>query len=228
MAAQTLRLGFLLNPYAGLGGPLGLKGSDKLNAEHKTAPSRARERAKRTLQPLLARAGQLQLSSAPGPMGSDLLKQLGLPHRVLGKLAPGACHAEDSERLAAELAASGIDLLVFVGGDGTARNIVNGLGETFARQACLGIPAGVKMHSAVFAINPEAATGVIELLLDSGLVDIASQEVRDIDEDKFRQGVVRSKYYGELQVPALGQFVQTTKNSGREDEELVLADIGAY
>ncbi|MBB6523286.1 ATP-NAD kinase family protein [Pseudoteredinibacter isoporae] len=226
---SRFRLAFLLNPYAGLGGPEGLKGSDDISDDLRTQSSRSMARAKRALTPLLKQQERLSISAAPGVMGADMLIEMGFREvNVVGRL-PGEAFttAQDSERLAHELAESGIDLLLFVGGDGTARNIVNGLSGQYSEQVCLGIPAGVKMHSAVFAINPESAAEVLQLLLKNGLVDLRQQEVRDIDETLFRQGQVRSKYYGELWVPEVGHFVQQTKNSGREVEELVLADIAA-
>ncbi len=225
---SAFRLAFLLNPYAGLGGPEGLKGSDNISDDLRAQANRSMERAKRALAPLLAQQDRLSISAAPGIMGADMLLEMGFEVNVVGELSEQKfTSAEDSERLASELAESGVDLLLFVGGDGTARNIVNGLSEKHSDQVCLGIPAGVKMHSAVFAINPESAAEVLQLLLKNGLVDLREQEVRDIDENLFRQGQVRSKYYGELWVPEVGHFVQQTKNSGREVEELVLADIAA-
>lgn len=227
--ARRFRLAFLLNPYAGLGGPEGLKGSDDIDDQLKAQNSRSLERAQRALKPLLDMQSQLELFTAPGVMGANLLKAMGFEATTIGTLDDQASftNAQDTERLAAQLAQEGVDLLLFVGGDGTARNVVNGLAGDHREQVCLGIPAGVKMHSAVFAINPQSASEVLLLLLKNGLVDLREQEVRDIDEALFRQGQVRSKYYGELWVPQVGHFVQQTKNSGREVEELVLADIAA-
>ena len=227
--AQRFRLAFLLNPYAGLGGPEGFKGSDDIDDQLKAQNSRSLERAQRALKPLLDKQSQLELFTAPGVMGANLLKAMGFEATTIGTLDDQASftNAQDTERLAAQLAQEGVDLLLFVGGDGTARNVVNGLAGGHREQVCLGIPAGVKMHSAVFAINPQSASEVLLLLLKNGLVDLREQEVRDIDEALFRQGQVRSKYYGELWVPQVGHFVQQTKNSGREVEELVLADIAA-
>jgi predicted polyphosphate/ATP-dependent NAD kinase len=116
----------------------------------------------------------------------------------------------------------GVDLLLFVGGDGTARNICNAVP---ASQPVLGIPAGVKMQSGVYAITPEAAGEMIIRLVRGELVDIRQQEVRDIDEEALRQGRVKSRYYGELLVPQEGRFMQQVKSGGREVEELVLQDI---
>lgn len=54
----------------------------------------------------------------------------------------------------------GIDLLVFVGGDGTARDVV----EVLDREVpVLGIPSGVKMYSGIFAASPEAAAELVTM-----------------------------------------------------------------
>ena len=144
--------------------------------------------------------------------------------RVEGTLEPGPTSARDTRRLAARLCDRGIDLLLFAGGDGTARDICSAVPPG---QAVLGIPAGVKMHSGVFAVNPEAAGQIVRRLVAGDLVDLRERDVRDIDEEAFRRGSVRARHYGEMQVPEAGHFVQRVKESGREVEALVLDDIAA-
>ncbi|NQX88928.1 MAG: NAD(+)/NADH kinase, partial [Halioglobus sp.] len=92
----------------------------------------------------------------------------------------------------------------------------------------IGVPAGVKMHSGVFAVSPEAAGELLGRLAAGGLVGVGLQEVRDIDEQAFRQNIVRSQFYGQLQVPSDTRFLQQTKIGGREDDELAAADIAAW
>jgi predicted polyphosphate/ATP-dependent NAD kinase len=92
----------------------------------------------------------------------------------------------------------------------------------------LGIPAGVKMHSGVFAVSPEAAGELLLQLARGGLVGLKAQEVRDIDEEAFRHDVVRSRFYGEMLVPSEGRYLQHTKVGGRESHDLVAADIAAW
>jgi len=119
----------------------------------------------------------------------------------------------------------GADVIVFAGGDGTARDIFDVLGDSFP---VLGIPAGVKMHSGVFAVSPEAAAELLLTIADGGLVGLALKEVRDIDEAAFRENIVRSRFYGEMLVPASGEYLQHTKIGGVEDVDLVAADIAAW
>jgi predicted polyphosphate/ATP-dependent NAD kinase len=118
-----------------------------------------------------------------------------------------------------------VDIILFAGGDGTARDIYDVVG---ARCPVLGIPAGVKMHSGVFAVSPEAAGEVLVRLARGGLVEVKLQQVRDIDEEAFRHDVVRSLFYGELLVPSAGQFLQHTKVGGRENPQLIVADIATW
>lgn len=221
------KLGLIVNPVAGAGGPLGLKGSDDL----RSSDGRAEARALRCLAHLAARAkGRLTVFGYSGAMSAhtslgdhDDSDLAGLHFVSVGRPASIAeTRADDTKAAAQALLAVGVDLLLFVGGDGTARDVFAAVG---ASVPALGVPAGVKMHSGVYAVSPESAADIVLALLDGGLVDIDQAEVRDIDELAFRQGQVRSKYYGELLVPRVGGFLQHVKAGGREVEELVVADI---
>ncbi|MGB1237211.1 MAG: ATP-NAD kinase family protein [Pseudomonadales bacterium] len=221
---KIFKLGLLINPLAGLGGSVALKGSD---GQHEAALAlgavpMALERTKLALQPLLGKA--LEIYTYPDEMGEQVARELGFDVRVFGDIKSGATTAQDTERAVAELTEAGVDLLLFAGGDGTARNIANAAPEHLS---VLGIPAGVKIHSGVYAVTPKAAGEIIALLVDGQMLTLANQEVRDIDEDAFRAGRVRAKYYAELQVPSEHRYVQNVKSSGREIEELVVADIAA-
>lgn len=224
--AQIFRLGLLINPFAGLGGRAALKGSDGV-AEQALAMGvepLAQQRVKVALQVLWPLREQLQIVAAPGLMGAALLDELGFAHAVIGELGAEQTRAEDTERLARQIQARGVDLLLFAGGDGTARNICN---STRPGQLVLGIPAGVKIHSGVYAVNPRAAGELVALLVKGELVRLGSAEVRDIDEAAFREGQVRTRHFGELAIPEEGRFVQQVKQGGREQETLVLDDIAA-
>ena len=222
------RLGLIINPIAGVGGQAALKGSDGV-AEQALAQGvlpQAQRRVAVALEQLLPLRDQLQLFAAPGAMGSDLLTELGFEHQVVGELSdPNQTSAEDTERCAAALQKTGVDLLLFAGGDGTARNICNQISNN---QLVLGIPAGVKIHSGVYAVNPRAAGELVSLLVKGDLVRLREADVRDIDETAFRQGQVKTRHYGELSVPEEGRFVQQVKQGGREVETLVLDDIAAW
>jgi predicted polyphosphate/ATP-dependent NAD kinase len=118
--------------------------------------------------------------------------------------------ARDTVEAARAIAAAGVDLLVFVGGDGTAADVASGLVGT--RVPALGVPAGVKMYSATFADTPEAAA-IVAMSFDATSV----HEVLDIDEDAFRRGELRVAMKGALHVPTHAR-VQAGKVAGDDDE----------
>jgi predicted polyphosphate/ATP-dependent NAD kinase len=131
----------------------------------------------------------------------------------------------DTRQAVREMREHGVDLILFAGGDGTARDIFDEVGSSIP---VLGIPAGVKMHSGVFAVSPEAAGELLLQLVRGGLVGLTAREVRDIDEDAFRHDRVRSRFYGEMLVPGEGRYLQHTKVGGRESPELVADDIAEW
>jgi len=226
----VFRLGLIINPMAGIGGSVALKGSDGTGivaeARKRGAELRAPQRAIRALRVIYEgiEPSKVVLTTYPGPMGEDLARQCGYSPEVIGEINPELTTAEDTESAATEMSTMGLDMILFVGGDGTARNICNSVPDN---QPVLGIPAGVKMHSGVYAITPEMAGELVCKLVRGELVDIRPQEVRDIDEESFRQGKVQARFYGELLVPEEGQFMQHVKSGGREVEALVLEDIAA-
>src|SRR5690606_2220480 len=128
----------------------------------------------------------------------------------------------DTYAAAQALQRLGVDLLLFAGGDGTARNIADAVGH---EQVVLGVPSGVKMHSAVYAISPEAAGQVVGALLDHQLVPLAERDVRDIDEVAFRSGQVKTRWYATMKVPEAPHFLQQAKNSGVQEDELAQQDL---
>lgn len=227
---HSLHIGLLINPLAGLGGSLGRKGSDgqalreiagTLTPEQQ---QRSRQRAVRALACLTEIDG-VTFSTATGAMGAQTLEELGLVYREIQGAGPATGTAADTRAAALALRDAGIDLLVFVGGDGTARDVFDVVGQSLP---VLGVPAGVKMHSGVFAVSPEAAGELLLALAQGGLVGLSSQEVRDIDEEAFREDVVRSRFYGDMLVPGEGRYLQHTKMGGRESQELVAAEIAAW
>jgi predicted polyphosphate/ATP-dependent NAD kinase len=229
----VFRVGLIINPLAGIGGAVALKGSDGketvAEALLRGAEPRAPQRAIRALDVVSEGAnsgtvnpGAVALVTYPGPMGESVARHCGFNPEVIGDIDPDVTTPEDTELAAKTMSEMGLDMILFVGGDGTARNICNAIPES---QPVLGIPAGVKMHSGVYAITPEAAGELVCRLANGELVDIRQQEVRDIDEDAFRQGSVRARYYGDLLVPEEGRFMQHVKSGGREVEALVLQDI---
>lgn len=226
--SERFRLGFVVNPLAGIGGEVALKGSDGAAtvAQAMALGSRLRApaRALRTLQGLHALRDRIALLTYPGLMGEAIARDAGFEPQVIGTIGD-TTSASDTEQAVRDFAAQGVDLILFAGGDGTARNICNAVP---AGQPVLGIPAGVKIHSGVYAITPEGAAEIVAGLVRGGLIDLREQEVRDIDEERLRAGQINARHYGDLQVPEVGHFVQSVKQGGVEVEALVLQDIADH
>lgn len=220
-------IGLIINPLAGLGGPAGFKGSDGM-AEQALALGVEAKSALRTqtaLEVLLPLRERLEFVTFPGAMGADLLSEMGFAHRVVGELGAGPSSAADTRQAVELLQDAGVALILFAGGDGTARDICAAVREG---QPVLGIPAGVKIQSGVYAISPRAAGELTARLIEGGLVRLSSGEVRDIDESALREGRVTARWYGELTVPQEGGYVQQVKQGGVESEELVLNDLADW
>jgi len=220
-------IGLIINPLAGLGGPAGFKGSDGM-AEQALALGVEAKSALRTqtaLEVLLPLRERLEFVTFPGAMGADLLSEMGFAHRVVGELPASPSSAADTRQAVELLQDAGVALILFAGGDGTARDICAAVREG---QPVLGIPAGVKIQSGVYAISPRAAGELTARLIEGGLVRLSSGEVRDIDESALREGRVTARWYGELTVPQEGGYVQQVKQGGVESEELVLNDLADW
>jgi predicted polyphosphate/ATP-dependent NAD kinase len=221
------KLGLIVNPLAGLGGSVALKGSDNM-AEQALAMGAKAKAGLRTLTALSTLSDlkdQIKVYTCPGDMGACVMSELGWSYEVIDGINATATSAADTQHAAIALKQLGMDLIVFAGGDGTARDVCKVIED-----ACpvLGIPAGVKIHSGVYGVTPSASGEVIRMLVTGQLVDLKAQDVRDIDEDAFRNNQVKAKRYGEMLVPQAGQFVQSVKQGGIEQEELVLDDLAAF
>lgn len=225
---KQLKIALIINPIAGLGGSVALKGSDGVAREAMAlgAQPKSGKRTKAGLEPFLEQLKDMDWLTCPGAMGADVLKDLGIDFKLIAKdITPPTTQADTVKAVECALKAR-VDLVLFAGGDGTARDICGVVGDSVP---VLGIPAGVKIHSSVYSATPNAAGEILQALVTKDLVDIRSQQVRDIDEEAFRKGQVRSRYFGEMKVPSVGQFLQHTKDgSGKENEELVLADTADY
>ena len=225
---MAFKLGLIVNPVAGLGGTVALKGSDGAHTAAKAielgAEPKANSRTKAALEVLLPYKERLTIYTVNGDMGEQTAKALGFNVEVVYNTS-AITTPDDTEQAAKVLKDFGVDLVLFAGGDGTARNICHAIEDTIP---VLGIPAGCKIHSGVYAITPKAAGRVVEMLVKGELVTLADADVMDIDEDAFRQGTVKAKRYGEMQTPSEVRYMQAVKNGGKETDELVLADIAAH
>lgn len=225
---RQLSIGLLINPFAGIGGALALKGSDgpeiRQQAISAGAERLAMSKVKTCLTPLLPYREHLMFYTANTEMGSDLLAEMGFRYQCIYQSDTWPTEANDSKAFCRALTNYDIDLLLFAGGDGTARDILD---EFDDRLPILGIPAGCKIHSGVYAISPQAAGRVLENMLKGELVSLTTAEIRDLDEAAYRAGTPKAKYYGMAQIPAELQYMQAVKMGGKESDELVLDDLAA-
>lgn len=222
------KAGIIVNPYAGIGGSVALKGSDgaaivekalSLGAEQK-APGRARL----ALEGLKSISGEIELITCPGEMGASEAAECGLKAGILDRRASeGRTTAEDTKYYAAQMVEMGVDLILFAGGDGTARDILDATGENVP---VVGIPAGTKMHSSVYALSPQAAGRLAAEYLTLDNSRTTEAEVMDIDEEAFRHEIVQAKLYGYLRIPDIPNMFQGMKGGGHtENEQAALAGI---
>ena len=217
------KIGLIVNPIAGMGGSVGLKGTDgeiykkaiELGAKP-TTPQRIEE----TLS--LIKRRDLYFITAPGKMGEDFIKKIDFKYEVVSQIQEET-NADDTKRIVGEMLEKGIDLLMFVGGDGTARDIYDAIGLTMPVVA---IPSGVKMFSPVFALSPSAAAEIINTAGNQFI----EKEVLDIDEEAFRENKIAAKLYGYLKVPKKITLLQAKKEPSNvsKSEEDMKEEIADY
>ncbi|MBN1677967.1 MAG: ATP-NAD kinase family protein [Candidatus Thermoplasmatota archaeon] len=224
---MSVKIAFIVNPVAGMGGSVGLKGTDGEGTVEEALARGATpvspDRAIEALRSLLKKALELEFITCSGEMGEAELKAAGIEGKVVFR--PGhKTDAQDTKLAIEEFLRHRPDLLVFAGGDGTARDVLEAVGSAVPM---VGIPAGVKMHSAVFAMTPESLGDLVESFATTGLT--RDSEVMDVDEDSFRRGVLEARLHGYARVPDDVVNLQSSKavyHSGSADEEA--AEIGQY
>ncbi|WP_245551641.1 ATP-NAD kinase family protein [Gilvimarinus chinensis] len=221
-----LTLGLIINPLAGLGGSLALKGSDApdtlAQAQQAGVEAQAPRRMQRALAALQPYTDRLRIVTYSGEMGEWLARTMGFSYQLLGSPAGAVTSAQDTINAARCCKDAQVDLIVFAGGDGTARNIADAVGVSVP---CLGVPAGVKIHSGVYTTSPEAAGRVLQRLASGQWAPLLEREVRDIDEQAFRRGRVKARHYSELLVPEAPDALQQVKNAGADIDELMQLDV---
>lgn len=212
------KIGLIVNPIAGMGGKVGLKGTDGLQIVAKArAMGAVPESPRKTvlaLEVLNSMKNDIKIVTCSGDMGENVARQSGFKTEVIMSVSDMTT-SDDTEKAALCMLQEYVELIVFAGGDGTARNIYNSIGD---RVPVIGIPAGVKIHSAVYATNPKNAGRIALLYLENKVGHIREAEVMDIDEDAFRDGRVTASLYGFLKVPYERNLIQNLK-AGRTGSE---------
>jgi predicted polyphosphate/ATP-dependent NAD kinase len=228
------KLGLIINPLAGIGGSVALKGSDGevivKNAQNLGAKPHAQERTRSALEHILPFKDRLIIYTAANDMGEILCRDMGFVIDVIADNKKDKTAAEDTEITVQNLVEKGVDLIMFAGGDGTACNIYHALEDLHQASSLpvVGIPAGCKIHSAVYAVTPKHAGELLALIIRGRPLSVHEVQVVDIDEEAFRNDIVKAKLFGHLNAPAENQYMQNMKEGGIEHEELILHDIATY
>lgn len=216
-------VGFVVNPLAGLGGPVGLKGTDGCadEAVARGAVPKSGERAGTTLQHLSG--ADIRFLTSAGTMGADLLQKAGFPDVTIVHQPGSPTTAADTREACKAFRKHAVDCILFCGGDGTARDVCSAVGT---RVPVLGIPAGVKMYSGVFALGPVEAANVIRSFSHENCVDA---EVMDIDEGEYRKGHLIPGLFGVVRTPRDRVFLQLPKGfSDDSGDPLMRTEIARF
>jgi predicted polyphosphate/ATP-dependent NAD kinase len=231
----VLYLGLLINPIAGMGGRVGLKGTDGVIDEAirrgatPVAPGRAIEFLN-ALAHLVHQNDKMQLIACPLQMGEDVCQEVGLGCTTMDINISDTTNSADTRRCVAALYEAGVRLLVFVGGDGTARDILDVITENQLDDLLvLGVPSGVKMYSGIFVVNPADAAEVVRMVLDDETA-ISDYEIMDADEKSFREDRFDIRLYGYMKGPSVPARFQGAKQASPEtiDEHEAQEAIAKY
>lgn len=226
---MAVSVGLIVNPIAGMGGKVGLKGTDGEAILERARMLGAEPLANERAGVALAAAGWTQdvpgFVTFAGDMGEIVAWAAGLAPLVIGQSRTGASDAGDTAAAAQAMLGRGVDLILFAGGDGTARDIFQIVGQQIP---LLGIPTGVKMHSAVFATGPASAGRLAaEFLSDtSGRIRLADAEIMDIDEEEQRQNRLSARLFGYARVPFERRLIQHAKAASKTSGEGELDALG--
>jgi len=214
------RLGLIVNPIAGMGGRVGLKGTDGTEILERAirlgATPVAPQRAVEALRAFRASSSSSpEIVTCPYQMGEEPAREAGLNAEIIHGIPRQQTTGEDTKRAARILLERKVDLLLFVGGDGTARDVFEAVDQ---RIPCLGIPAGVKVYSAVFSTTPGSGGSIAARYLD-GEVTLIDAEVLDVDEAEFRTDKISTRLYGYLRVPFEAANLQAAKTTSPIDDD---------
>ena len=212
------RIGVVVNPIAGMGGRVGLKGTDGKVAEarRRGAEQRAPDRARTALESLAEVETDVELLTYGDPMGEGIAREAGFDPTVVG--APASADettSEDTRHAVRAFVGADVDAILFVGGDGTAVDVATTLDDLDADIPILGVPAGVKVYSSVFGVSPRAAGRIVARFSET-----ERAEVNDIDEDAFRGGEVVTELRAVATVPVADQRQSAKQLGGGSVESL--------
>jgi len=218
---MVCKIGFIVNPIAGMGGKVGLKGTDRVlkQAINLGAKPIAHFKAKETLKEFITKYSKddIHWYTCSGDMGANELKSAGIENfEIIYNYSSKETTSEDTKKACKKLLEKQVDLILFCGGDGTARDIFSIVKDKIP---ILGIPSGVKMHSGIFGINTDASAKMLHEFINKGLT-VGEAEIMDLDEDRYRKGEWNIKLFGiakGIVEPTYIQVGKTTYESVSDD-----------
>jgi len=220
------KIGLIINPVAGLGGRVGLKGSDGEQIQKQAlslgAQPYAQDRAKDTLALLFPFRDRFSLISAAATMGEFAAKEIGFEPEIIPLKSYPKTTAQDTIEVAQKMLLEGVDLILFAGGDGTARDVYQAIQNKIP---VVGIPAGVKIFSAVFAYSPKSAGLLVRDFITRNKMLFQEAEIIDLDEDSYRNGVIATKLYGFMKIPFYPHLIQNQKIPSQEPDSYQIEAI---
>ena len=219
---MIFRIGFVVNPIAGMGGRVGLKGTDGVLKEaikrgaKPVAPIKTGEMLEEYISNY-SNKDKIQWYTCSGGMGGDLLKKAGINNFEIVYNSSDETFADDTRKACVKFCEINVDLIVFCGGDGTARDVFVAVDK---KVPILGVPSGVKMHSGVFGVNTSAVAKMLHEFVNKRLT-IGDVEILDLDEDLYRKGEWNIRLFGiamGIVEPTYVQVGKTFYESVSDDE----------
>jgi len=211
---MTSRVGFIINPIAGMGGKVGLKGTDGVfdKAIELGAKPIASQKAESMIKDFISNYSNLdsiKWYTCKGEMGQNALNNSGISKiEIIYEQQDENTTSEDTKRVCKKFLELKVDLILFCGGDGTARDIFKIVGKKIP---ILGIPSGVKMHSGIFGINTSATAKMFFEFINNNLT-IGDAEIMDLDEDRYRRGEWNIRLFGVAQGIVEPTYIQVGKS----------------
>jgi predicted polyphosphate/ATP-dependent NAD kinase len=207
----TLKIGFLVNPIAGIGGKKAWKGTDELEAAWDLFEEGEKYAFERVIKALNSISSSLPLIFyyCGNPMGADLLEAISFENEKVYTPEESRTSALNTKEACRIFLEKNVDLIIFVGGDGTARDVTSIINDKIP---VLGIPSGVKMFSGCFLYHPRDLGEILDEMVN-GEIAFAPEDVLDVDEALFRENKVHATLYGQLIVPQKVGLIQGGKIS---------------
>ncbi len=210
---MSIKIGFVVNPIAGMGGRVGLKGTDGVVEKAKKLGAKpvAPDKAKGMLKKFFSKYNdEISWITCSEEMGYSELKKTGAKNiEVLYKPKKDTTASEDTQNACKAFLEKNVELIIFCGGDGTARDVFSAVDKNVP---ILGIPSGVKMHSAVFGINTEASAKMLHEFINKRLT-IGDAEIMDLDEERYRKGDWNIKLFGIAKGIVEPTYIQVGKST---------------